>query len=249
MTADQTSSHSTASAEEFRGAPSGYSSNDSGNDSRKQWRGYLYAAAVSCVVSLLIVTPFSFMAARRDTIFEFQCGVVARCCGAVEGRNRFSAMDRVGESWIRRAAIYFLSSIFVAARRRAEFFLFVDVCSGCFHRAGADVRGSLRVCACEEIFAAASFAFRRRLLRGESECAADYLHAQRLCGVTGAGVLSIDVFGGAAIGRSVGGAEFDTESEPGGGECSLDWMGRCASRSCFSRRCLRRCGCRMRRLG
>ena len=58
----------------------------------------------------------------------------------------------------------------------------VDLRSGCVHRVGADLRGSFGVCVRTASFAGARGTLRRGVLRGQSECAADYLHAQRLRG-------------------------------------------------------------------
>jgi hypothetical protein len=89
-------------------------------------------------------------------------------------------MDGVGQSRIRRAAIHFLSAALVAARCGARFRGPVELRSGCVHRVGPDLRGTIGVCVSTASFAGAGGPLRRGVLRGQSECSADHLHAQRL---------------------------------------------------------------------
>ena len=73
----------------------------------------------------------------------------------------------------------------------------------------------------------------RGVLRGESECAADHLYAQRLCGAAGVGVFSAAVSGGCCNSAACLESRGDFES---------------AARSAlFSRLRSRRFGCRTRR--
>src|SRR5438132_72731 len=103
-------------------------------------------------------------------------------CGTVERGHPFSEVDGVGEPRIWRAAVYFLSAAVLDAGGGAEFCGSVERGAGTFHRDCADDGGSLFVCTGAKIFAEKRGAFRRGLLRGESVCACDCLHAQRFCG-------------------------------------------------------------------
>jgi hypothetical protein len=66
----------------------------------------------------------------------------------------------------------------------------VELRSGCVHRAGPNLRGSIGVCVSTASFAGAGGTLRRGVLRGESECAADHLYAQRLRGTFGVRIFS-----------------------------------------------------------
>ena len=115
------------------------------------------------------------------------CVVVAGRCGTVEGRNRLSAMVRVGEQRIWGAAIHFLSATLMAAGGGAGICRAVERGAGNLHRAGANAGGSLHVRARAQIFSSGSSPVRGGLLYRQSVCAAGRLPAQRLRGGTGVG--------------------------------------------------------------
>src|SRR5260370_4001095 len=124
--------------------------------------------------------------------------------GTVERRDSFPAMDGVGEPRIWRTTIYFLSAAFVDAGSGVGFCGSVERGAGSFHRHRADGGGTLRVCAGAAISAEKRGAFWSGLLRRESVCAADRLHAQRFCRATGVRADAAGVAEGAGTLRAGG---------------------------------------------
>src|SRR6266404_1703024 len=100
-------------------------------------------------------------------------------------RDFLPPMDGVGQPRIWRAAIYFLSAALVDAGGGAELCGSLECGAGSFHCRRANDGGNLRVFAGAPISPEKRGAFWSGVLRGESVCAADCLHAQRFCGATG----------------------------------------------------------------
>src|SRR5882762_439473 len=125
-------------------------------------------------------------------------GFVAGCGGAMEGRSTLPALDGVGQLWIWRAAIYFLSTAFVDFRsisRDVDSLAVGGTGIQCL-RSGFSWALDVRADAKNQRQPICGAAW-SRMLRRESLCAADHLYAQRFRGTAGDGILSATFSGGA----------------------------------------------------
>src|SRR5258708_37359247 len=102
----------------------------------------------------------------------------------MEAGNSVSAMDGVGQPRLWRAPLHFLSAAFLAACAHVEFARSMGLRPGGFHRFGADLCGTIRICFCAPYAAAKLGALRRGLLHGQSQRSADDLFSQRLRGTS-----------------------------------------------------------------
>src|SRR6267378_8471288 len=81
---------------------------------------------------------------------------LARRCWPVEAGNCVLAMGGVGQPWLRRAALHFLSAPFLAARARVNRVHSLGLRPSSLHHLGADFCGTIRICLCAP-YAAAKF--------------------------------------------------------------------------------------------
>src|SRR5437899_10250178 len=98
----------------------------------------------------------------------------------MEGRNTLSALVRVGQLWVWRAPIHFLSAAFLDAGSRARLCGAVERGAGRIYCSGANAGGSFDVCLGTAVFFTECCNFRSRLLCNQSLPAACRVHAKRL---------------------------------------------------------------------
>src|SRR6266849_661136 len=131
-------------------------------------------------------------------------------------RDDLSEMDRLDQSWLRRAALYFLSAAFVDAWRGAHASGARKLCAYPVHPDNPNACRRFGICVAAEADDRTRSDSGLGVLCDQCQRAADHLYSERFYGTTGVRLFSVAAAGGAAARRV-----FRREASDGGFRCAF----------------------------